>query len=870
MPAESASRRRLWPGLLLSFGLAAALLLLAYALLGVYPFGSHMLSKYDLSDQFIPQYCHFWDVLHGKASLFFSWDTALGINMAGVAGRSAFLSPVNLLFFLAVPRDFILPSMSFFLIIKLGLTCVTCHLFLDRVFSLSLFWRTALSLLYGFSGYTYQYYAHIHWLDTMILLPLVALGLWTLCRGGRVWLYLGSLTLCLVQDIYLSYMLYLALLLCGGLFILLVRPGRDRVPAVWRFGWSSVAALLLSAPVSLPAVLNISSSSRFAGGPNISAILQTGIETYPEKTGMLVGSALLVTLLFIFLTRLFRRERRMGVFLLVSVLLLALPILFENIDLIWHMGSYMMFPMRFGFLLTFVLVLAGAYTLRRGGLRLIRPSAALPLLLGASAAVLTCVVLLWFQCDTKEGLFPIPPGWKYGLLFALLVSVYYLALRVGRRRASLVLVGLLLLTETAVYSAGTFSESLYPNFEEKGSHLIANAVEARKGLELDGNTRVERVKDMGAQLGTNYDLSMGVPGLSNWTHLIEPALQTAMNRLGYTTVYTRICNPGGTAFTDGLLHIGQTMSLQPLDGPLYTDTGREAQGLRLYENAFHPPFGLLAPASFAEKTALTNDWVENQNRLYALLSGEEAPLLTIPEAENRDGSLTFQVSGSQYLYYKGSSSWLRVNGEAIAVPSADRPVNTVYPAMLNNNVLYLGYFENETVTVEGEYLRALDLSLLDARRLLALGDKLEAENTGVSVTAGNASLTVTIADAAQEQCLFLPVAALDGWSCTVNGKKAAAGKAADILMAIPLEAGDNVVELRFTAPGLLPGWLAAGGTALVLLASVLLRRRLGWLVRGDGLVEFGSRIALITAVAALLLLLYAVPVAVGLYRYFIG
>ena len=125
MPAESASRRRLWPGLLLSFGLAAALLLLAYALLGVYPFGSHMLSKYDLSDQFIPQYCHFWDVLHGKASLFFSWDTALGINMAGVAGRSAFLSPVNLLFFLAVPRDFILPSMSFFLIIKLGLTCVS-------------------------------------------------------------------------------------------------------------------------------------------------------------------------------------------------------------------------------------------------------------------------------------------------------------------------------------------------------------------------------------------------------------------------------------------------------------------------------------------------------------------------------------------------------------------------------------------------------------------------------------------------------------------------------------------------------------------------------------------------------------------------
>lgn len=124
--------------------IAVALLSVVFAIRGVFPFGEGSIAYFDLADQFIPQYYHLHDVLHGKSALFFSWNTALGINMAGVAGRSAFLSPVNLLFFLLVPRDAILPAMSFFLMLKMALIALAAFALLDGCFHrLSLFWQTA-------------------------------------------------------------------------------------------------------------------------------------------------------------------------------------------------------------------------------------------------------------------------------------------------------------------------------------------------------------------------------------------------------------------------------------------------------------------------------------------------------------------------------------------------------------------------------------------------------------------------------------------------------------------------------------------------------------------------------------------------------
>ncbi len=58
----------------------------------------------------------------------------------------------------------------------------------------------------------------------------------------------------------------------------------------------------------------------------------------------------------------------------------------------------------------------------------------------------------------------------------------------------------------------------------------------------------------------------------------------------------------------------------------------------------------------------------------------------------------------------------------------------------------------------------------------------------------------------------------DGWTATVNGKPVEVQAAYDGLMGIPVQTGDNVVELRYLTPGLVPG--AVVGIASVTLFAV--------------------------------------------------
>ena len=69
--------------------------------------------------------------------------------------------------------------------------------------------------------------------------------------------------------------------------------------------------------------------------------------------------------------------------------------------------------------------------------------------------------------------------------------------------------------------------------------------------------------------------------------------------------------------------------------------------------------------------------------------------------------------------------------------------------------------------------------------------------------------------AREGESLLLTIPADDGWKITVNGNRAEAGLFADTLMSIPLEEGDNRVELTYEVPGLKVG-------AVITLAGILL------------------------------------------------
>ena len=89
-----ASRRTLWDlGIILLIVTVAVLT--AYSVNGIYPFGSQSIARGDMVQQTIPAGMYYvWDVLHGKANPFFTWNSGLGMNISGAVSLGALFSPL--------------------------------------------------------------------------------------------------------------------------------------------------------------------------------------------------------------------------------------------------------------------------------------------------------------------------------------------------------------------------------------------------------------------------------------------------------------------------------------------------------------------------------------------------------------------------------------------------------------------------------------------------------------------------------------------------------------------------------------------------------------------------------------------------------
>ena len=72
--------------------------------------------------------------------------------------------------------------------------------------------------------------------------------------------------------------------------------------------------------------------------------------------------------------------------------------------------------------------------------------------------------------------------------------------------------------------------------------------------------------------------------------------------------------------------------------------------------------------------------------------------------------------------------------------------------------------------------------------------------------------------------LATTIPAEKGWTAYVDGEKVDTSTWLDAFLAVPLPAGEHRVELRYTAPGLVPG-LALGGLSAAGLGLACLKRR---------------------------------------------
>ena len=83
------------------YGGVALFILAVFAVMlyhyGIYPFGDYSMSSYDMNAQVAPFIEHFYDVIDGKSSLFYSYAIAGGADVFGTLAYCC-ISPFTFLF----------------------------------------------------------------------------------------------------------------------------------------------------------------------------------------------------------------------------------------------------------------------------------------------------------------------------------------------------------------------------------------------------------------------------------------------------------------------------------------------------------------------------------------------------------------------------------------------------------------------------------------------------------------------------------------------------------------------------------------------------------------------------------------------------
>ncbi|MFV0412199.1 MAG: YfhO family protein, partial [Oscillospiraceae bacterium] len=182
--------------------IAAAMLLLRYVLLGIYPFGDGTLLTGDLNGQYINYFAHFKSAFSGQGGFAYSFTKSLGGNLLGLFAYYV-SSPLNLLYLL-VPVNKFAGMVSVVFFIKIMLACSSFCFYIYRKFPQMSWLGIPLSLGYGFMAYTLVYAQNIMWHDVVILLPLACYGVDRIVQGKPATFYtvVLALAICLAMAIF--------------------------------------------------------------------------------------------------------------------------------------------------------------------------------------------------------------------------------------------------------------------------------------------------------------------------------------------------------------------------------------------------------------------------------------------------------------------------------------------------------------------------------------------------------------------------------------------------------------------------------------------------------------------------------------------
>lgn len=243
--------------LLLSFAVPAAIFAGFWAVQGITWNGEVTPLIYDMRAQYMPFMASLRYVLNGEGSLFYDWSLGMGGSYLSMFAYYI-ASPLNLITVLFPLEE--MPNAIYLLtLLKIGLAGLTFSVYLRFGFEKKkAYWSNiAFASCYALMSYNVTYSLCLMWLDGIILLPLILLGIEQLFAGKRGFLYFISMTTLFFSNYYISYMvgIFAALyIVCGAVVRLNKKNKKELFAVLLRFAVNTIMGLCISALLLYPAL----------------------------------------------------------------------------------------------------------------------------------------------------------------------------------------------------------------------------------------------------------------------------------------------------------------------------------------------------------------------------------------------------------------------------------------------------------------------------------------------------------------------------------------------------------------------------------------------------------------------------------------
>jgi len=822
---------------MLAFLIPAGLMLLIFIMGNFAPFGKVSILVADMQYQFVDYIGYLKYVFYGNDDLLYSFSKTFGGDMSGFS--SYYLNNPFFLLLLLIPNSILPEGIVGMMVLICGGCGLTFYLMLQGIWG-KRFFAIIFSSAYAMMGFMMAYINCIHYFFSVMMLPVVIWGLFKMVRTKKSSiLYIVSASLAIISCYYLGYMI---LIFTAVFFLCLLFSGivpfeniKDRIKTSWIVLYSTVLAVGISA-FSLCAVA-LSLQGQKSSGLHLS--LARTFNIFEFFAGLYSGSfngnisdgapiiysgvVTVVFLMLYFMNREVKLKEKLCTAFLMIFMLMGFWI--DAFNVAWHGFAHPIgFPYRNSFLFSFLVLFfgyRGFFYLREGFRK--KHANILIVLFGLYSAFLY----------VTHSQYANPKAIVVSAVIVVLALIFIVSLTEKNKYVIPALAGLMVLQIADLYHNGSISVDAY--FEDKNDESVSletykNYNEQTQQLidliekEDDSFYRIEKTYRR-----THNDAMMfGYNGLSHFSSCETDQVKRFMGKLGYRDNGNwAFYGQGGTTFADSFMGVKYVLSQYDSLAKPFEVLGYVNEKF-IYKNPYALNIGFGMDDSVSSINMKEKNLFELQNQIAGSFSNTKYEMYRPVKVEDvllsnvtKEDNIYRRNSSDEEAYIEfilsvTSSDFIYMYFEAPDVQRTSLTINGMqkedYFNLYDWSIRECGYFNPGDkiavrFTLEQDEIEIDDYKFYYENAKIIKEWYKDAASTTCDINKISSShLIANVNMNKEDDMLVFSIPYEKDWIVKVDGEKVQPVKVMDALMALKLDEGEHVIELKYIPRGLIIGF----------------------------------------------------------------